>query len=224
MSIRSDILGWVIRRLGEVDAGNPAARQVLFDSLRREVAQSGFGGLRPQEALPHLESAIARQEVYWLGQQPPDPTGGTPRLPTVSGRSRSSHPPIWGWRRFLPVPRTPPGPAPGKAIGPFADHVYVCAPLIVKGQEVECQLSWSYDPACMLAAQCEAIGFSFETRAFSFRHAVAHLDRVIRRGGLVLRAAAFEPGAIWADEARDCEVVRSGQGDLVHAFAMTLTP
>ena len=210
MSVRSDILGWVIRRLHEIDAADPAARQALFDDLRAEVGQVGFGDCPAEEALPHLESAIARQEVYWLSQSPPAAAPASPPAkpaPTPPPQA----PPKWGWRRFLPVPGHPPGPAPGEATGPFADHVYETVPLFVGGRAVECRLSWTYDPACTLTAQCDDIGFRFETRAYSFRHAVEHLVAVLRRGGLTMPVAALDPAAEWTSPARDEESVRSPQ-------------
>lgn len=221
MSVRSEILGWVIRRLDEIDAADTDARQALFETLRAEVGQGGFGRCMPDEALPHLESAIARQDVYWLSQSPPEPSAAKPAKPHAPP-PRPPRPPKWGWRRYLPAPKTPPGPPPGEATGPFADHVYETVPLIVNGQAAECRLSWTYDPACTLTADCEAIGFAFETRAFSFRHAAEHLGAVLHRGGLVLPVAAFAPGAVWEGEARDCETVRLGAGGaLHHAFVMS---
>lgn len=218
MSVRSDILGWVIRRLHDIDAADPSARQALFDALRAEIGQGGFEGCPPAEALPHLESAIARQEVYWLSQSPPI------EAPAArSAKPTSPSPPPagkWGWRRFLPVPGTPPGPPPGEATGPFADHVYQTAPLIAGGHPAECRLSWTYDPACTLAAHCDTIGFRFETRAWSFRHAAAHLGAVLRRGGLVMPVAAFDPAAEWLSGQRDEESVRlATNGVSCHAFA-----
>ncbi|HPF22009.1 MAG TPA: hypothetical protein PK417_00940 [Hyphomonas sp.] len=218
MSARSDILGWVIRRLTEVDAADPAARNTLFDSLRADVTRDGFGTLPPEEALPHLESAIARQEVYWLSQQPPGlaAKASPPDVPAPSPSMPSK--PVWGWRRFLPVPPRPPGPPPGESTGPFADHVYETVPLLAGRGQAECRLSWAYDPACRLTAHCPDIGFRFETRASSFRHAADHLGAVLRRGGLTLPVAAFAPGAVWADDAPDGETVRIGQSTPVHAF------
>jgi hypothetical protein len=83
MSVRSDILSWVIRRLHEIDAADPAARHALFDDLRAEVGQGGFGDCPADEALPHLESAIARQEVYWLSQSPPADAPASPLAPKL---------------------------------------------------------------------------------------------------------------------------------------------
>jgi len=219
VSARSDILGWVIRRLTEIDAADPAARQVLFEALRAEVARDGFGGLGPDEARPHLESAIARQEVYWLSQQPAGPAADLPSAAPVP-KPQPPPKPVWGWRRFLPVPARPPGPPPVEATGPFADHVYETVPLIAGKGQAECRLSWAYDPACTLTADCEAIGFRFRTRASGFRHAAEHLHAVLCRGGLILQVAAFAPGAAWADDAPDGETVRIGNGDTVHAFAV----
>ena len=219
MSLRSEILGWVIRQLNDIDAADPVARAGLFERLRNDVGANGFSGAAPQEALPHLESAIARQDVYWLSQQPPVLPAKTP----APARTKPVPParPGWGWRRWLPVPKMPPGPAPGEAGGPFADHVYETLPLLVGNRSADCQLSWTYDPACTLTAHCAAIGFAFGTRAFSFRHAVEHLQAVLRRGGLVLPAAAFQPGAVWASEARDCETVHVGTQDSpLHAFSI----
>lgn len=219
MSIRSDILGWVIRRLTETDAADPAARRALFEALRAEVARDGFGAIGPDEAGPHLESAIARQEVYWLSQQP---AGSAVEPPPAAPVPKPQLPPtpVWGWRRFLPVPPRPPGPPPGEAAGPFADHVYATVPLIAGRGQAECRLSWAYDPACTLTADCEVIGFRFRTRASSFRHAAGHLRAVLRRGGLTLQVAGFTPGAVWADDVLDGETVRTGIGDAVHAFAV----
>lgn len=218
MSVRSNILGWVIRRLHEIDAVDPVARQSLFDALRAEVRQGGFDDCPPDEALPHLESAIARQEVYWLSQSPPIEV-------SVSQSAKPAPPspppaPKWGWRRFLPVPGKPPGPPPGEATGPFADHVYETVPLIAGGRPAECRLSWTYDPACTLTAHCDAIGFRFETRAWSFRHATEHLAAALRRGGLSMPVAAFDPAAEWLSGHRDEESVRlATNGISYHAFA-----
>jgi hypothetical protein len=223
MSVRSDILSWVIRRLHEIDAADPAARHALFDDLRAEVGQGGFGDCPADEALPHLESAIARQEVYWLSQSPTADAPASP-LAEPAPAPPPQAPPKWGWRRFLPVPGHPPGPAPGEATGPFADHVYETVPLIVGGRAVECRLSWTHDPACILTAQCEAIGFHFETRAWSFRYATEHLGAILRRGGLVMPVFAFASGAVWTNEARDCETVCIGQGIPAHAFVTAMTP
>lgn len=221
MSVRSSILGWVIRRLHEIDAADPGARQALFDALRAEVGQGGFEGCPPDEALPHLESAIARQEVYWMSQSPP---AEAPAAESATPAPPSTPPsaPKWGWRRFLPVPKEPPGPPPGEATGPFADHVYETLPLIAGGRPAECRLSWTYDPACTLTASCETIGFRFETRAWSFRHAAEHLAAVLRRGGLSLPVAAFDPAAEWLSGRRDEESVRLGNGETRHAFAVLL--
>ncbi|MEZ6001646.1 hypothetical protein [Hyphomonas sp.] len=220
MSVRSEILGWVIRRLQEIDAANADARQALFDTLRAEVRLGGFAGCPPDEALPHLESAVARQDVYWMSQAPSaEATALESALPAIA--SVPPRPAKWGWRRFLPVPKHPPGPEPGEANGPFADHVYETVPLNVGGRKAECRLSWTYDPACTLTAQCDEIGFRFETRAYSFRHAVEHLAAVLRRGGLSLQVAALAPAAEWLGEGRDEESVRlMTNGAVCHAFAM----
>ncbi|MEZ5953040.1 MAG: hypothetical protein R3C13_01920 [Hyphomonas sp.] len=220
MSARSDILGWVIRRLTDIDAADPKSRQALFSDLREQVAEQGFEGRPPEDALPHLESAIARQDVYWLSQQEPDGSGQPP-APAEKNLPDKTIPkgPKWGWRRFLPVSRTPPGPHPGDAIGPFADHVYETVLLLVKGVETECRLSWTYDPACTLTADCADIGFHFETRAFSFAHAVEHLKTVLTTGGLRMKVSAFMTDATWTTDARDCETVQTGTGATVHAFS-----
>ncbi|MCA8900124.1 MAG: hypothetical protein KDA53_02630 [Hyphomonas sp.] len=218
MSARSEILGWVIRRLNEIDAADPAARAQLFDALRAEVDRTGFAGLPPAEARPHLDSAIARQEVYWLSQQLAGATPAPapdPVPPSVPPTPR----PSWGWRRFLPVPKHPPGPPAGEATGPFADHVYETVPLIVGRGQGACRLSWAYDPACVLTADCPEIGFAFRTRAASFRHAAEHLRQVLARGGLALPVAAFVPGAEWAADVPDGETVRVPSHGLQHAFA-----
>ena len=220
MSVRSDILGWVIHRLQDIDAADSSARQALFEALRAEVGQAGFGGYPAEDVLPHLESAIAWQDVYWISQVQRIPAPTSAPEPASVLPPSASRPPSWGWRRILPVPKTPPGPPPGVAEGPFSDHVYETVPLVVSGRTAECQVSWAYDPACRLAAHYDAIGFRFETRAFSFRHAVEHLGAVLRRGGLVLQVAAFVPGADWLSDARDEEAVRlPAGGDTRHAFA-----
>ena len=220
MSVRSEILGWVIRRLHDIDPGNPVERHALFETLRDEIGQHGFGSLTPDEALPHLESAIARQEVYWLGQAVAAPHMDAPPIRPVPDDVAPASSPKWGWRRFMPVPKTPPGPPPGEATGPYADHVYETVPLIVSGQAAECRLSWTYDPACILTAHCSPIDFTFETRAFSFRHAVEHLGGTLRRRGLLLPVAAFAPSTVWLSEARNEEALLPvGGGATVHAFS-----
>ena len=99
--------------------------------------------------------------------------------------------------------------------------MYETVPLNVGGGIAGCRLSWAYDPACTLTAHCDGIGFHFETRAYSFRHAVEHLAAVLRRGGLSLRVAAIDPAAQWLGEGRDEESVRlMTNGSVCHAFAI----
>ena len=66
MSLRSDILGWVIGQLGSIDAADPVARRGLYEALRGQVSREGAFGAAPTTALPHLESAIVRQEMNSL--------------------------------------------------------------------------------------------------------------------------------------------------------------
>lgn len=180
MSLRSDILGWVIRRLSEIDAADESLRADLFADLRREVRAHGFAGAAPDDALPHLESAIARQEVHWLREAPQgEPRPPAPALPPAPAKQPPASAKSWQWPKRLSVPDKPPGPAPGEPVGPFADHIYETAPLAIPGGTCELRLSWTYDPACTLTADSPEIGFRFRTRAASFTHAVDHLANVL---------------------------------------------
>lgn len=184
MSLRSDILGWVIRRLGEIDAADEARRADLFRTLRNEVSSEGFGGAAPADALPHFESAVALQEAYWLREaaaRPAPPEATAPKPPRPPKPTKP-----WQWPNRLSVPDRPPGPAPGEPVGPFSDHIYETVTLAVPGGSAALNLGWTYDPACVLTANSPDIGFSFRTRAASFTHAVDHLEAVLHRAGLGL--------------------------------------
>lgn len=185
MSLRSDILGWVIRRLAEIDAADEVQRTDLFRTLRNEIISEGFGGAAPAEVLPHFDSAVAIQEVYWLREAPARPAMS--RAPA----HEAAAPPLkpakrWRWPKRLSVPGRPPGPAPGEPVGPFADHVYETVLLAVPGGTCELRLSWTYDPACTLTADSPEIGFRFRTRAASFTYAVDHLANVLASAKLEL--------------------------------------
>ncbi|MBA3068447.1 MAG: hypothetical protein FP825_08210 [Hyphomonas sp.] len=184
MSARADILGWVIRRLSEIDAADESQRADLFRRLRDEVAAGGFSGAAAADALPHLESAIARQEMHWLRETAANSATApqAPSLaPTVAGAK-----PRWYWPDDLALPAAPPGPAPVAPAGPFSDHVYAFVTLAIPGGTAELNIGWAHDPACVLTATCPEIGFSFRTRAANFTYAVDHLAGVLARGGLDL--------------------------------------
>lgn len=189
MSIRGDILGWVIQRLSEIDAADEGERHALFADLRAEIRANGYDGAEASAALPHLESAIARQEMHWLreagggrrqAETPPPPKADKPTGGTA-----------WQWPRSLVLPGLPPGPEPGEATGPFSDHIYKSVKIEIPGGTAELNIGWSHDPACNLTANSPVIGFSFQTRAATFPHAVDHLSNVLKAGGLTL------PTAIW---------------------------
>lgn len=188
MSLRSDILGWVIGQLGSIDAADPFARRGLYESLRGQVSREGAFGAAPATALPHLESAIVRQEMNWLRE-----TGRSAELPShdlSSSREKASKATKpksgWRWPAGLVIPPDPPGPVPGAACGPFSDHVYETFSLDTPHGAVGLRVSWTFDPACNLAAECREIGFDFRTRAASFAYAVDHLESVLKLGGLSL--------------------------------------
>lgn len=185
MSLRSDILGWVIRRLAEIDAADEIQRTDLFRTLRNEIMSEGFGGAAPAEVLLHFDSAVAIQEVYWLREAPTRPAMS--RAPAPEAAAPPPQPAKrWQWPKRLSVPDRPPGPAPGEPVGPFADHVYETVLLAVPGGTCELRLSWTYDPACTLTADSPEIGFRFRTRAASFAHAVDHLASVLAAAKLEL--------------------------------------
>jgi hypothetical protein len=186
VSLRADILGWVIRRLSEIDGADPVARAALFETLRAETAANGACGAPADLARPHLESAIARQDVYWMTQEAPRPAA--PAAPLPPPPASAPQPDIWQWPRNLPPIGPPPGPPPGDATGPFADHVYQTVRLAVPGSVQDLHLGWAFDPACSLTAHCPAIGFDFRTRAATFADAAEHLARVLKQGGLDLPA------------------------------------
>ena len=174
MSLRGDILGWVIRRLSETDAADEVLRAELFRALRDEVTANGFGGASAAEALSHFESAVARQEMHWLRETadsapPPPPSPAAPASPVK---------PAWKWPEGLALPAEP--------AGPFSDHVYEFVALATPSGKARLRIGWAYDPACLLSAECPEITFSFRTRAANFGYAVDHLAEVLRRGGLEL--------------------------------------
>jgi len=185
VSLRADILGWVIRRLSEIDAADPVARAALFETLRAETAANGACGAPADLARPHLESAIARQDVYWMTQEAPRPAP-PPSAPLPPPPAAAPVPDVWQWPRNLPPIGPPPGPPPGEATGPFADHVYQTVRLSVPGSLQDLHLGWTFDPACSLTAHCPAIGFDFRTRAATFADAAEHLARALHQGGLAL--------------------------------------
>ncbi len=188
MSLRSDIIGWVIRRLAEIDAADKGQRTALFDALRTEIGTRGFGGAPAAESLAHLEAAIAMQEVDWL-RSSPAPASPAPAPPQEPARTPPAAAKPWKWPRRLTLPTRPPGPAPGEPSGPFADHVYETVTLTVPGGTCTLRLSWAYDPACILTADSPEIGFRFKTRAASFALAVDHLAEVLALAKLELPAA-----------------------------------
>lgn len=177
MSLRSDIIGWVIRRLAEVDAADPAQRAELFRTLRSEIESEGFGGASPAEALPHFESAAAMQEVHWL-RETANQTGPSAPPPRAEKPPPAAAKP-WQWPKRIKLPPKPSGPPPGEPIGPFADHVYETVTLAIPGGTTPLNLGWTFDPACILTASAPEIGFAFKTRAASFTHAVDHLAAVL---------------------------------------------
>jgi hypothetical protein len=194
VSLRSDILGWVIRRLGEIDAADEARRADLFRTLRTEISSEGFGGAAPAEALPHFESAVAIQEAHWLREVPARPA---PPPPSPQPKPEHGTPPAkpWVWPARLKTPAKPPGPAPGPATGPFADHLYEIVLVDTPGGPAEFNIGWTFDPACVLTAVCESIGFRFQTRAATFGHAAAHLADVLKLGGLELPPSFLHRGS-----------------------------
>lgn len=191
MSLRSDILGWVIGELSSIDAADPAARSALYNALRQQVKKTGAFGALPEAVLPHLESAIARQEMQWLRE-----TGRSVELPPAETRAQAQARPsktrpgkAWRWPVHVTSPREPPGPPPGDAEGPFADHVYDTFTLVTPPGPAELSVNWTFDPACRLTAECAAIGFRFSTRAASLTHAITHLETALQAGGLFLPEA-----------------------------------
>ncbi|OYW85036.1 MAG: hypothetical protein B7X53_13985 [Hyphomonas sp. 34-62-18] len=188
MSLRGDILGWVINQLNGMDAADPVARGALYEALCQQVGREGAFGAPPSEAFPHLESAIARQEMYWLRETglsaelspPPSIEASEPEVPQPAARAD------WHWPDRLKLPDGPPGPAPGPAEGPFADHVYETLTLVTPAGPAPLEVNWMLDPACQLEASCADIGFRFKTRASSLPHAIAHLEAVLEAGGLAL--------------------------------------
>ncbi|MFN4025044.1 MAG: hypothetical protein ACK4MQ_09425 [Hyphomonas sp.] len=188
MSLRGEILGWVIGHLDSIDAADPVARHALFGTLRAQVAREGAFGATPEAALAHLESAIVRQEAYWLretGQSlelaPPEASSRTD-TPAQEERPRT----IWRWPAGLKISHEPPGPPPGEAIGPFSDHEYSEFTLMTPSGPEAFRLNWTFDPACQLAAECERVGFQFRTRASNLGYAIGHLEAVLQMGGLSL--------------------------------------
>ena len=188
MSLRSDIIGWVIRRLAEIDAADQAQRTALFHALKTEIETNGFGAASAAESLIHFEAAVAMQDIVWLRASPP-PASAAP-APT---QEPASKPPAaakpWKWPKRLTLPARPPGPQPGEPSGPYADHVYETVTLTVPGGTCALRLSWAYDPACILTADSPEIGFRFKTRAASFALAVDHLAEVLALAKLELPAA-----------------------------------
>ena len=173
-----------------MDAADPAARAGLFKTLREEVARMGAFGASPEAALPHLESAIARQEVHWLRE-----TGQSVELPPPAP-SRPVSPPLtrvapqWRWPEEISVPLLPTSEVPGDATGPFADHLYEDVMLDTPGGTTRLTISWAFDPACTLSASAEEIGFHFRARTATLSGALDQLDVYLNRGGLSLPAEA----------------------------------
>jgi len=184
VSLRSDILGWVIRRLSEIDAIDDHRRANLFSSLRDEVRAQGFAGTSPADALPHLESAIRRQEAHWLLAAPREsyPEVSDSAEPRPATPQKTS----WKWPKGAKPPKKVPGPAPGEPVGPFSDHVYSIVDLMIPGGTARLTVGWALDPACVLSATCSEIGFRFSTRAADFASAIDHLEAALRSGGLEL--------------------------------------
>jgi hypothetical protein len=188
LSLRGDILGWLLRQLGGIDAADPVARGALYDDLRLQVSLEGAFGAAPAEALAHLESAIARQEMHWLR----DTGQNALFLPTPSPRVSELNAPEQAQQarrhrtQWLKFQGKPPGPPPGAAKGPFSDHTYDTFTLSTPAGPLALQVNWMFDPACKLEASCAAIRFRFKTRASSFAHAIGHLEAVLIAGGLAL--------------------------------------
>lgn len=185
MSLRSRISGALIKRLAMVEAEDPARRAALYSQIREEFAGAGFEGSAPAEALPHLESAIAFQEVYWLREtgltaEPcPVPAQPPPQKRPVTGKP-------WRWPQGLGDAGHPPGPAPGPADGPYSDHTYTLGWLETPSGRVTITIGWATDPACILNARAPDIGFEFTTRASDLNYALQHLDAFLAQGGLRL--------------------------------------
>ncbi|MBY9065650.1 hypothetical protein K1X12_01990 [Hyphomonas sp. WL0036] len=189
MSLRGDILGWVIGQLNGIKATDPAARGALFEALRAQVARDGAFGVGPAEALPHLESAIARQEIYWLSQEPPAPSPPAPAAKHPAPTLPSS-PPAWRWPAGLKPPRLPPEEVAGEAAGPYSDHIYEDLLLEVPGGSARLSVGWAFDPACSLTATAEEIGFTCQARTVTLSGALDYLEACLRNGGLCLPAEA----------------------------------
>jgi len=187
MSLRSDIIGWVIRRLAEIDAADKAQRTTLFHALRTEIETHGFGAASPTESLAHFEAAMAMQDADWL-RASVAPASAAPSLPREPARKPPAAAKPWQWPKRLKLPKRPPGPAPGEPAGPFADHVYQTVTLTIPGGTCALRLSWTYDPACILTADSPEIGFRFKTRAARFAQAADHLAEVLALAKLELPA------------------------------------
>jgi hypothetical protein len=145
VSLRREIIGWVIRRLAEIDAADEAQRKALFAALRREIEAEGFGGAAPDDALPQFESAAALQEAYWRREASAQASPAAQRPEPPKASSTNTKP--WQGPKRLSLPAKPPGQAPGESTGPFADHVYKSVTLTVPGGTCELRLDWNYDPA-----------------------------------------------------------------------------
>lgn len=189
MSLRGDILGWVINQLNNIDAADPAARGALFEVLRAQVARDGAFGAGPAEAQPHLESAIARQEVYWLTQQPPAPSPRA-REPKRPAPTLPASQPPWRWPDSITPPPLPPEEVAGEAAGPYSDHIYEILALAIPGGTARLSVGWAFDPACSLTATAQEIGFTCQVRTVTLSGALDHLAAYLRRGGLNLPADA----------------------------------
>lgn len=192
MSLRSDILGWVIRELNGVDAADPGARSGLYAALRQQVASTGAFGALPAMALPHLESAIALQEMQWLRETghslefpPAEPAAQPDQRPSSVSREKP-----WRWPDGISVPPLPAREAPVEAAGPFSDHLYEDVLLDTPDGKTRLTISWAFDPACTLTASAEAIAFHFHSRAATLSGALDQLEAYLRRGGLSLPAEA----------------------------------
>ncbi len=230
MATKSDVLGHVIKALDDTDPASRKTREAVYAELRKSFEENGFQDLPTAQAVEYLESAIARQELFWLSQHPNENEGDTSdtvsdekhnldKKPSFFNRLKSA---LSRHKKTLPGagvswPGTPPGPDPGEATGPFSDHLYFQFPVRSKaGNIFKCRIGYTYDPACDLTATIEDLDFNFQTRAWGMRYALEHLKLAFKALELEAEIAGLAPNAKWENEARDCEAVSLFRNDRLH--------
>ena len=121
-------------------------------------------------------------------------------------------------------PATPPGPPPGEPAGEESFLTSLSFDALFDGLEVSCRFQYHYDPACCLSVLIYTeegyLLYSFETRAYSFQHALAHVARSNRHMRIAIPVAGLHPRARWQSANRTCDVVSLPGMPDIHPLAL----